>query len=60
MNHFYIELQVKEKIGDIMNEGLRSQVYHRSGVVKASFLRRLPKLILMILGILGMVGLLVR
>jgi hypothetical protein len=60
MNQFFFETRGKEKVKDLLNEGQRSQAFHRSGAPKLGLLRGLPKLILGLLGILGILGLLVR
>ena len=57
MNQFYYEQRGKEKIKDLMKEGMRSQAHYRS---KPNILHRLPKLIVVALGILGILVLLVR
>lgn len=51
MNQFFFETRGKEKVRDLMDEGMRSQAYHRS--VARSF--NLPKFIVTVLGILGIV-----
>lgn len=60
MNHFSYESLSKEKVKNCLEEGLRSQVYYRSGAAKSSLLRGLPKLALILLGMLGILVLLVR
>jgi hypothetical protein len=60
MNQFFYESRGKEKVRDLMKEGMRSQEFHRSGAPKLDLARSLPKLILSILGILGLLGLLIR
>jgi len=60
MNQFYLESRSKEKVNEIMEEGLRSQAYYRSGVARTSLFSRLPKLILVILGILWILQMIVR
>ena len=60
MNQFFYESRGKEKIKDLMEEGMRSQAVHRAGAPKLNALRGLPKLILVLLGILGILQLLVR
>ncbi len=52
---YFMELRSKEKINDLMEEGMRSQACRRSGASKAGLFSRLPKLILVILGIVGIV-----
>ena len=60
MNQFFFESRGKEKVKDLMNEGMRSQTYHSSRAAKASLRSKLPKLILIILGILGILQVIVR
>ena len=60
MNHFSMDVIRKEKIRDLRAEGVASQSFHRSGSPKLGLLRRVPKLILMILGVLGLLSLFVR
>jgi len=60
MNHSFFESRSKEKLNDLMNEGMTSQAYYRSRASRANFLSRLPKLILIILGVLGLIQLIVR
>lgn len=60
MSHFFYESRGKEKIKDLVEEGVSSQAFHRSGAPKISLVRGVPKLILALLGILGILGLLVR
>jgi hypothetical protein len=60
MNHFFYETRSKEKIKDLMEEGMRSQASHKSGVPKFDSLHSLPKVILIVLGILGILELLVH
>jgi hypothetical protein len=57
MNQFFYETRGKEKVNDLMQEGMRSQAYSKSGAPKPSLLNGLPKLILIVLGILGMLEL---
>ena len=59
MNQFFYESRGNEKVKDLLNEGQRSQAFHRSGASKFGLLRGLPKLILILLGILGILELLV-
>jgi hypothetical protein len=59
MNQFFYESRGKEKVKDLMKEGMGSQAYHRSRAPKPSLLNGLPKLILILLGILGILELLV-
>lgn len=60
MDHFFYESRGKEKVKDLMEEGLRSQAYYRSGASKVNLVYKLPKLLLIALGILGVLGLLIR
>lgn len=60
MNHFYLESRGKEKARDLMNEGIRSQAYRRSGASRARFISKLPKFILIVLGILGVLQVIAR
>ena len=60
MNHFFDEMRGKERVKDLIEEGLRGQAYHRSGASKVNLLFSLPRLILIVLGILGVLGLLIR
>ena len=60
MNQFFYESRAKEKVNDVIKEGIRSQDFHRSGAPKLDLLRGMSKLILLLLGILGILELLVR
>jgi hypothetical protein len=60
MDQFFYESRTKEKIKDLMSEGMTSQAFYRSGAPKPGLLRDLPKLILGLLGALAILGLLVR
>jgi len=60
MNHGFYESRSKEKVNEIMKEGMLSQAHYRSRPSKAGFLSRLPKLVLVILGILGLIQMFVR
>jgi hypothetical protein len=60
MNDFYYESSSKEKVKDLLNEGQRSQEFHRSGAPSLGLLRGLPKLIIGLLGILGTLAMLLR
>lgn len=60
MNQFFYESRGKEKVKNLMEEGMRSQAVHRSGAPKLALLCGLPKLIVTLLGILGILALLVR
>jgi hypothetical protein len=50
----------KEKIKEIMDEGMRSQALYRSGAPKLAIFRSLLKLVPVLLVILTILGLLVR
>jgi hypothetical protein len=60
MNQFFYESRSKEKIQELMKEGMMSQAYYRSGASKAKFLSKLPKLILIVLGVLGLIEMIIR
>lgn len=61
MNHFFYETRGKERVTELMEEGLRAQALHRSRALKPSVLRGLPKIILGFLSTLGIIaGLLSR
>jgi hypothetical protein len=60
MNQFFLETRVKEKVDDLLKEGMMSQAYYRSGASKTSFLSRLPKLILVVLVISGLILVILR
>jgi len=55
MNQSFLESRSKEKIDDLMKEGMMSQAYYRSSASKARLLSRLSRLILIVLGILGFI-----
>ena len=59
MNHFSFEVMGKEKVNNLMDEGMRSQAVYRAGFSRR-IERRLPGLILVILGILAIAELVVR
>jgi hypothetical protein len=60
MNQSFYESRSKEKINDLMKEGMMSQAYYRSRISKAGFFSRLQKIILVILGIVGLIQMFVR
>jgi len=60
MNQFFYEHRGKEKVKDLMEEGIRSQAFRRSSAPKIAWVPSLPKLIAALLGILGILALLVR
>ena len=43
MNQAFLEERSVEKVNDLINEGVRSQEYHRSRTRKANLFRRLAK-----------------
>jgi len=49
MNQSFYESRSKEKINDLMKEGVMSQAYYRSRSSKQNIFSRLSKLILIIL-----------
>jgi len=59
MNHFSFEVMGKEKINNLIEEGMRSQAVSRAGLSRR-IERRLPRLMLVILGILAIAELIVR
>jgi hypothetical protein len=36
MDNYFIEFRGREKVGELIEDGLRSQALHRSGALKAS------------------------
>jgi hypothetical protein len=60
MNHFFYESRGKEKVHELMREGINSQEYSRSRSSKIGLLRGLPKLIVFLLGALGLLQLFIR
>ena len=60
MNQFFYETRAREKVQEIMKEGLTSQELHRSGVSRNGFLRGIPKLIVITVFVLGVLGLIVH
>lgn len=60
MNESFYESRAREKINDLMKEGVTSQAYYRSRASNAGFLYRLPKFILVILGIVGVIQIFIR
>jgi len=60
MNQFFYESRGKEKIRDLMEEGMRSQAVHRSSAPKTGHRAALPRLLIGILTLAGLLGLLVR
>jgi len=55
MNQSFFELRSKERIQEVMNEGLTSQAHYRSLNSKPSLISKFPKFVLGILGILGLI-----
>lgn len=55
MNLYFFETRGKEKVNDLIKEGMMSQAHYRSGASKTRFLSKLPKLIWFVLGILGLI-----
>jgi hypothetical protein len=60
MNHFFYESSAKQKVKDLLDEGQRSQAFHRSGAHKSGLMNGLPKLGMALLGILGLLSLFLR
>ena len=60
MNHFFLETHGKEKVDTYMQEGMRSQAYHRSGASKAALRSMVLRLILIGCLILGILQIVVR
>jgi hypothetical protein len=60
MNHFFYESRGKEKVKDLLNEGQRSQAFHKSGAPRIGMISGMPKLAMMLLGILGLLSLFLR
>jgi hypothetical protein len=60
MNHSYYESRSKEKLNDLMKEGMMSQAYSRSRSSKTNLLSKLPKFIIFILGALGLIQIILR
>ena len=52
MNQAFLEERSKEKINDLLDEGVRSQEYHRSRTRKANLFRRFAKVGAAILGMI--------
>ena len=55
MNQSFYESSSKEKINDLIKEGMMSQAHYRSGTTKTKILPRLAKFIIIILGVLGII-----
>jgi hypothetical protein len=60
MNQFFYESRSKEKVKDLMKEGMMSQAIRRSDASKAGLAHHLPKIALTLLGLLGLLEILVR
>jgi len=52
MNQFFFESRGKEKVNDLMKEGMTSQAIHRSRSRKPGLLSRIPRSIILILVVL--------
>jgi hypothetical protein len=59
MNQFFLESRGKEKVKELLNEGQRSQAFHRSGTPSIG-LRGASKLVAGLLGLIGLLSLLIR
>ena len=60
MNHFFYESRSKEKVRELMQEGIRSQAQHRSRMPGSSLLRRYSRWMVIALGLLGLLTLFLR
>jgi hypothetical protein len=60
MNQNFYETRSKEKIKELMEEGMRNQELHRLKGAKGGFLSNPSKLAVTLLGILILLGLLIR
>ena len=60
MNQFFYESRGKEKVKDLMKEGMRSQALKQSGAARTGLAHSLPRLVLTILGLLSILGTLLR
>ena len=60
MNYFYLESRSKEKMQELISEGITSQLHHRSSRSKNFFSHGIIKLIAALLSILGIAELLVH
>jgi hypothetical protein len=60
MNDFFYEIRGKEKVQEIMKEGLTSQELRRSGASRYGFFHGVPKLIVILAAIFGVLSLIVR
>ena len=60
MNQFFLETRGKEKVKDLMNEGMMSQAHNRSRSRRSSFLSRIPKISMVIFAILWILQMIIR
>jgi hypothetical protein len=60
MNQFFYEARGREKVRELMKEGMNSQEYSRSRTSKNGSLRGLTRLIVFLLGALGVLQLIIR
>jgi len=60
MNQFFYESRGKERVKELMNEGLASQAQHRSRTSRASLWSKLPRFVLIGLGLLWIIQQVVR
>jgi hypothetical protein len=60
MNQFFYESRGKEKVKDLMKEGMRSQALKQSRAARTGIIQNLPKLALTILGLLSILGILLH
>ena len=60
MNQFFFETRGKEKVNDLMKEGMTSQAQYRSGTQKSGFLHSPLRLIVILVSVLGLLGFLVH
>jgi hypothetical protein len=59
MNQFFFESRGKERVRELMNEGMTSQLHYRSRMSRSLFSHGIIRLILIVLSILGIAELLV-
>jgi hypothetical protein len=60
MNQFFFESRGKEKVNDLMHEGMMSQAHNRSRSRGSSFLSRIPKISMVILAIVWILQMIIR
>jgi hypothetical protein len=60
MNQFFYETRGKEKIQEIIKEGLVNQELHRSGAIRYGFFNGLLKLTIIVVFVLGTLSLIAR